>query len=139
MKTNKNTRVTLFVYGTLLKGFGNHKHLMRNATFVGEGTTKGRMYALGISGTFPGAKFEEDGTIRGEVYEVTKPELKDIDALEGHHDNRKDLSLYYRRPVLVQMADGTAREALSYEYQPDCDKRRPISSGDFRVYVKEHK
>jgi gamma-glutamylaminecyclotransferase len=82
--TNGLPRV--FVYGTLKKGYGNHR-LLSGATCIGATQVEGphRMVDLGY---FPGAVRVDlergPGVLRGEVYEVTTEILGSLDLLEGH-------------------------------------------------------
>ena len=74
---------TVFVYGSLKKGFGNH-HLLEDAEYVGKAETVSSNYTMYNLGAFPGVK--EGGTtcITGEVYKVTDDELVRLHRLEGH-------------------------------------------------------
>ena len=74
---------TVFVYGSLKKGFGNH-HLLEDAEYVGKAETVSNDYTMYNLGAFPGVK--EGGTtcITGEVYRVTDAELVRLHRLEGH-------------------------------------------------------
>jgi len=71
------------VYGTLKKGYGNHR-LLINQRFVGQGKTTDR-YPLVISG-LP-YLIEDKGkghNVEVEVYKVDDTTFDNIDALEGH-------------------------------------------------------
>ena len=72
----------LFVYGTLMRGYGNH-HLLNEARFLGIANVQGSLYGFGIPGfdLFP----RGNGLVYGELYEFEEgPILERIDALEGH-------------------------------------------------------
>lgn len=70
----------LAVYGTLKKGYGNHR-LLEQSKFVGQGWVKD--YALLDHGWFPAA-FPFDGSkIFVEVYEIDTTTLAHTDRLEG--------------------------------------------------------
>lgn len=58
----------VFVYGTVIRGFGNHR-LMNGASFLGHGTAEGTMYSLGA---FPAVvRADRPGSsVSGEVYSV---------------------------------------------------------------------
>jgi gamma-glutamylcyclotransferase (GGCT)/AIG2-like uncharacterized protein YtfP len=77
-------RVRVFVYGTLKRGQSNHG-LLINEQYIGADciTMNGRMIDLGA---FPGVvrDQQDEGTIRGEVYEVCEDTLNALDWLEGH-------------------------------------------------------
>ena len=89
----------VFVYGTLLRGQGNH-HLLKTARYEGQARTRAayRMHSLG---GFPGVVAVTDGpeAIEGEVYFVDAATLARLDRLEGH-------PRFYRRTVIA-LADGT--------------------------------
>lgn len=128
----------VFVYGTLMSGFRNNERYLskRGAKKVGDGTTGGRMVSLGM---YPAAKFGDGGTIKGEVYDVTKDHVESMDGLEGCHFGKPQISLYYRRPVLVTMDDGKQVEAHTYEYQQSWGDRPLIKGGDWKAFCEENK
>lgn len=70
----------VMVYGTLMRKQSNHRYL-RDSKFLGEATTKGKMFTLGY---FPAIQLGEEGTIHGEVFEIDEPTLVELDHLEGH-------------------------------------------------------
>ena len=71
----------VFVYGTLKKGFGNHRRL-GESPLVGKCSIPGTMYSLG---PYPAITTEQpNGPVAGEIYEVTDSVLDSLDALEGH-------------------------------------------------------
>lgn len=82
----------IFVYGTLKKGFGNHR-VMGDSKLLGEVNIKGfRMYSLG---GYPALTLGNN-EIKGEVYEVTDENtLKNIYRLEGYSGVRDSSSNWY--------------------------------------------
>lgn len=106
----KDKRILLFVYGTLKRG-GYNSYLLKKAKFLGEGETldKFAMYVNG-SGSVPFViKNEKVSTIKGELYEVDKKTLKEVDSLEGHP------FFYKREKVQVRLKDsGEVVEAWMY-------------------------
>ena len=70
----------VFCYGTLKQGFGNH-HRLADSPFVGHAITSGVMYDLGA---FPAVSLHGTNQIHGELYEVTRDVLMDLDRLEGY-------------------------------------------------------
>ena len=72
----------IFVYGTLKKGYGNHR-VMQNAegVFVQEDTLQG--YDIYDLGGIPGV-IEGEGEVTGEVFSVSDEGLPYLDRLEGH-------------------------------------------------------
>ena len=83
----------VFVYGTLKKGFGNHR-LLTKAKFIANACIfDGKMLDLGA---FP-ALVEGDMDIEGELYEVDKATFAALDRLEGHPTfyKRKRVEAYF--------------------------------------------
>jgi gamma-glutamylaminecyclotransferase len=111
------TRV--FVYGSLMKGFTNHRLLM-SARFVGTAKTRAQFTMLDMR-AFPGI-VPGHGEVTGELYDVTPDELARLDQLEGHPN-------FYRRTPIV-LADGT--EASTYVLRKTFFGAPVIASGDWR-------
>ena len=91
MKGMKLTNL-VFVYGTLKKGFGNHR-LLAKAKFIAPAfIMDGKMLNLGA---FP-AVIAGDMDIEGEIYSVDKDTLASLDRLEGHPTfyERKQVEAY---------------------------------------------
>lgn len=78
---------TIFVYGTLKRGFPNHA-LMQGATFLGEASTVER-YPMIVQGqSFSPVMIPEAGLghcIKGELWEVGDAQLAALDVLESTH------------------------------------------------------
>lgn len=90
----------VFVYGSLLRGFGNHR-LLKDSKLLGVNSTKKRYKMISLGG-FPGvlkARKEElhkkflFKNIIGELYEVDAFTLRALDALEGN-------GYFYKREVV---------------------------------------
>lgn len=81
----------LFVYGSLMHGLGNHRHL-KGATWVGPALTS-PSFDLFDLGAFPALVEGGARQVFGEVYEVTPEQLELIDQLEGH-------PTFYRRRAI---------------------------------------
>jgi gamma-glutamylcyclotransferase (GGCT)/AIG2-like uncharacterized protein YtfP len=93
----------IFVYGTLLRGFGNYRRLLeKQATFITEAETP-PTYTLLHLGGFPGLIAEGTTAVKGEVFEFDSDGvLQGLDWLEGHP------TFYTRTPI--KLADGTDAE-----------------------------
>lgn len=113
----------VFVYGTLMQGYGNHRNYLSQSEFLGKGEITG--YALYAVSSFPGVVLEAGEKVKGEVYNVDDPTLKRLDSLEGEG------SLYLRKQVEVllngQLVQGWAylwnhetegSEKITYDAQP---------------------
>lgn len=90
----------VFVYGTLLKGFGNHRILRDgDAEFLGKATVEGYRI-FGGSVPFAFATNNPEDKLEGEVYLVDMRTLKNLDILEGNG------RFYHRTPVSVVLETG---------------------------------
>ncbi len=101
--TNRNDSpgpvITLFVYGTLKRGFPNHDHFCRNAIDIQPATVWGRLYDLGA---YPALEVPEESilahgtddpladaatqarlTADMAVYAADTPPAEDWDAIQG--------------------------------------------------------
>jgi gamma-glutamylcyclotransferase (GGCT)/AIG2-like uncharacterized protein YtfP len=92
MTTDKHL---VFVYGTLMRGHGNHRILQEfNATFIGEARTLApyMMLYAGIPYVIHAEDYGdhmETHPVKGEVYEVDKAGLQRLDRLEGYRPGRE--------------------------------------------------
>jgi len=118
----------LFVYGTLMQGFGLHPTLERiDANRRGRGRIDAEMYAAGIPHVIQG-----DGTVHGEVYDVNEENLGPIDAIE---------SGYKRTETECQMENGDTVTVEYYQSRWSEDELTRtcefVESGDFRDHVNQ--
>jgi gamma-glutamylcyclotransferase (GGCT)/AIG2-like uncharacterized protein YtfP len=98
---------TVFVYGSLKKGFANHPYVS-DQNLISTGVLYGfDMFNLG---RFPALK-EGQGKVTGEVYEVDEATFALLDRLEGHP------TMYKRQENLVHLPYGDSLEAWVYIYQ----------------------
>jgi len=100
--------MTLFVYGTLKKGFENH-YFLEGASFLGSATTKHRYPMVNIVKAYPyliNAK-GKGKQIKGEAYTINETILKRVDALEGYPD-------YYMRDEITILTDRGELKAVTY-------------------------
>lgn len=115
------TRV--FVYGSLLRGQPNHR-LLERSVLVGAASTEPR-FQLHDLGAFPGMVADGAQAVLGEVYEVDRATLAELDQLEGH-------PRWYRRTPIA-LADGSRAE--TYLLTPAQVRDRPIvPNGDWRAH-----
>jgi len=112
------TRV--FVYGSLLRGLGNHR-LLERARFVGVARTPAR-FTMHDLGAFPAIANDGHTAIVGEVYAVDGPTLERLDRLEGHPTH------YRREPI--ELEDGEL--AHIYVYVASLAGAQVVASGDWR-------
>jgi len=74
---------TIFVYGTLKRGFRNH-HLLHDSEYLGKATTAEPYIMTVVEGIPFVSRDEQLSHIHGEVYSVTKITLDKLDELEEH-------------------------------------------------------
>jgi gamma-glutamylcyclotransferase (GGCT)/AIG2-like uncharacterized protein YtfP len=128
----------LFVYGTLKRGFYNHR-LLKDSQFLGYATTKEKfpltkaLFGLPVMLPFQGYGH----LIRGEVYEVNTQLLKAIDEVEGHPSTHK-------RELITVIGDVARKEikfVSTYFYQEltltDVDEKDLISEYQQNIGVQE--
>jgi gamma-glutamylcyclotransferase (GGCT)/AIG2-like uncharacterized protein YtfP len=119
------TLSTVFVYGTLRKGFGNHR-LLENpgVRYLGKDYLTGfRMVSCGgFPAIFPvgPVQSDSDDIIMGELYEVDDDTMYNLDRLEG-------VPFHYQR-VKATTVNGT--DAWVY-VQDEGGSRTPVPSGDW--------
>lgn len=115
--------VTVFVYGTLMRGQINHSYYLSKSEFLGEAELSG--YAMYAVSSFPGIVTEPSEKVKGEVYSVDVETLRKLDCLEGEG------SLYLRKIVDLQLNYETIQgfvyiwnhsirdlQKINYESQP---------------------
>lgn len=111
----------VFVYGTLKKGFGNHR-LLEKSRFIRKAEIPGTMYNLGA---FPGIRPSDSSSlVAGEIYEVDDPTLDRLDTLEGHPN------FYVRRTVDIPGLTHWGKQAWVYYINPEyITGRSPMAEG----------
>jgi gamma-glutamylcyclotransferase (GGCT)/AIG2-like uncharacterized protein YtfP len=131
----------LFVYGTLMSGFHNHR-LLKDATFIEKGITSGYMISLGgfpavytVDNVDPG----DMNCIHGELYEIDEKILAHCDRLEGYRGPGDQYNFYDRVTTSVythslSMKNEGPVDAFMYEFRGDTN-REEIESGCWRTYV----
>ena len=114
---------TIFVYGTLKRGFPNYNEQRLGAFYCGNCTTVER-YALVIADQYYVPVLLKDNyktakeCIAGELYQVDQQTLKWLDKLEGIGKPKG----YQRIEIKVLMASGELKTAYAYmKYHKDLD------------------
>lgn len=116
-----NTQHLLAVYGTLRKGYGNHR-LLNGARFIRDQWLAG-FIMCGTSIPFVFSSRLPGQEIKIEIYEVDQKTLERIDRLEGHPN-------WYRR----EMVETDVGRAWIYLVQEDGVRHMPIiKSGDWET------
>lgn len=119
----------VFVYGTLLRGEGNHG-LLASARFIGAAKTRPEFSFHDLGGC-PGLIADlppplSQQAVTGEVYEVTVFTLRTLDRLEGHP------TFYQRKPI--ELASGAL--VMTYILPLQFANRPVIISGCWRTHKK---
>ncbi|MFQ5352882.1 MAG: gamma-glutamylcyclotransferase [Candidatus Binatia bacterium] len=129
------TRV--FVYGSLLQGFGNHV-LLHGATCLGEATTAPEFTMVSL-GVFPGVYLDGDTTIQGEVYEVDEAQEARLNGLEGVDHDCPERGLYRREFIDVNLEGYGKVNVLIYIYNGSRWRSDDeiVESGSWRQYRRE--
>jgi gamma-glutamylaminecyclotransferase len=103
----------VFVYGTLKRGFPNHRY-MTGATFVAEARTVDA-YPLVVGGTwFTPYLIPEKGEghrVKGELWDVPEHMMPALDTLESVH-----LPNGYRRSIISVVLDGSGERVEAWIY-----------------------
>lgn len=123
----------LFVYGTLLTNHGNWRYLL--APRIGKPDTI-TGFTLHSLGGFPGIKLSENGeSVVGEVFDITKEELPNIDRLEGYVEGGKNNTFYER----IKVVTDSGELCWTYLYLGNVSTRAKIESGSWQTHVDERR
>ena len=125
----------VFFYGTLMTPFNRTGRLDQHLVYKGRGSIAAALFDLGI---YPAAVPDADGTVVGEVYEMTQPApaLRALDELEGYRPADPETSLYTRRRCPVNMEDGSLLHAWVCFYNAPLGRAERIESGDYLEHLK---
>jgi gamma-glutamylcyclotransferase (GGCT)/AIG2-like uncharacterized protein YtfP len=116
----------LFVYGTLMRGYGNHV-LLQDSEFIDTASTENE-YKLVASGIPFLLELDSSYPVLGEIYKIDDETLPSIDALEGHP------YMYERKIISVVSSSGEVYEAWTYFYTNPNSGGQEIKSGSYRDY-----
>ena len=123
-----NRNILIATYGTLRKGFGNHR-LIKDAEYKGTFNTE-PIYNLHDLGGFPGLKNGGKTSVVMEVYAVNEEEAKWVDSLEGYHPDVKPT--FYDKEFI----DTPWGKAGVYIYVNNLDRAPLVESGDYYLAKK---
>jgi gamma-glutamylaminecyclotransferase len=115
----------IFVYGTLLRGFGNWRWALKDrAQFVKEDSIRG--FTMVRLGGFPGIITIGNGVVMGEVFEFDDDKvLADLDRLEGHP------RFYKRTPIKTESGEQVEVYVLNRAWNYG-DHVNVVQSGSWR-------
>lgn len=131
----KPGHVILFVYGTLMKGFGNH-HCIAAGEFLGPAQVPGMLYVNGLPyARYDGGMLDQMMSfIQGELYLVDEVTLRRCDRLEGYTPGMKQNPDWYYR-LQVDTKDGYP--VFMYHVEAPPKHAEYIPTGSYRVYRDE--
>jgi gamma-glutamylcyclotransferase (GGCT)/AIG2-like uncharacterized protein YtfP len=123
----------LFVYGTLLTGFGNWSYYLAPQEGTPNTLAGYTMYSLG---GFPAIieTGNPDDVVRGEVFQVDSQRLRKIDFLEGYREEGSNGN-HYNRVEVELLGSGIRAFTYVYAHPESLDSRPAVAEGDWRRYV----
>lgn len=119
----------VFVYGTLMKGFGNYNYYLKDRIIsLKKGETEGLLYHLPAG--YPGM-IEGKGTVKGQIVELlNNGDIEKLDGLEGFYGEGKN-NLYDRIEKEVFTEDGETLYCQAYIYR-DIEYAR-----NYGIYIQD--
>jgi gamma-glutamylcyclotransferase (GGCT)/AIG2-like uncharacterized protein YtfP len=116
-----DTNILVAVYGSLKKGFGNHRLLSDSFLLVrSECNTSDSSFTMGSLGSYPGVVEGGTDKIQVEIYMVSPEVLLRLDRLEGHPS-------FYKRKVFEFSCESEGGDekvsAWMYIYQDTLNNR----------------
>lgn len=114
----------VFVYGTLKRGYHNHR-LLEKALYLGKARTTAKWAMIGKSLPFPYLLERNDNGyyVEGEVYEVSDSELWALDRLEGvpTHYRKENVYVKYLDDNVYEQATVYVKTSFSKDYEDKTD------------------
>ena len=127
----------VFFYGTLMTGFDRRRRagIEGKLSFTGRGWIRASLFDLGI---YPAAVPASEGTVWGEVYQMTEPQgvLAVLDEIEGYSATTPEHSLYVREQAVATLDDGRVVDVWVYFYNAPLGRAPQITSGDYLDHVR---
>lgn len=124
----------LFVYGTLMRGYPNHRVMPPESIFLDKATLPGfSLVAIGGK-AYPGLVPNDEAMVKGEAWMV--PDFKRTDGLEGYDPKNPKYSHYLRESVKIKLEDsGEEVWAETYVYNRGSEGLPNVPNGDWRAYA----
>ena len=120
----------IFTYGTLKKGFSNHRILDGKYDNMEKGVTKGVLYNVAC---FP-ALIHGEEAVKGEIFYISDESynqvVRSMDWLEGYDQDYLKDSMYIREIVEVEKEDGNKIECYTYIWNESIDGLEKLN-GEF--------
>lgn len=131
--TATKTTTTVFVYGTLKQGFGNHR-LLADSEFIGSAVSHDRfeMKTCGFPCLIKPREADASqplACVAGELYEVDDATLEQLDRLEGNG------SMYQREKINFEITDAKyeVHEAWVYIWLRGTDRLAPVTLDHWEI------
>jgi gamma-glutamylcyclotransferase (GGCT)/AIG2-like uncharacterized protein YtfP len=105
----------VFVYGTLKRGYANHRVMLRaDGKYLGEAVVSG--YACINTPWYPYAIKQANAKIKGEVFELENENIVHLDTLEGYpsHYDRDIIKTKYGDCWIYYSKDDFSKEIIKY-------------------------
>ena len=136
----------VFVYGTLMQGFGNHRVMERaKGKFVSKTYIRDKDIYFVSLGSFP-AVVDGEGIVKGEIYEIPETKVDDwgtskypvhiLDSLEGYNPNNPN-SMYLRRRIVAVTPTGKKIWVSYYHWNGKVSPELKIKDGDWAKAVRK--
>ncbi|TXH08130.1 MAG: gamma-glutamylcyclotransferase [Spirochaetes bacterium] len=126
----------LFVYGSLKRGFGNHRFLSES-TFLATTTTADPAYSMLSLGAFPAVVDGGVDMIQGELYEVDDNTLAQIDMLEGNGRFYERFQVLLSNGEVAWMYHLVGATALSHGSEMQTSNGIAVWEDDFSNYINK--
>lgn len=127
----------LFVYGSLLRGFGHpmHEVLQRYAVYQGPGYINGKLFDIG---DYPGLILSNNvrKVVEGEIYTIRDEDnlFLLLDRYEGCDKHAEQPCEYQRDVVTINNDEDITMLAWSYLYKHPVENNRLIPDGNYLTY-----
>ena len=127
----------VFVYGTLMSGYGNNR-LLDLDNLICETTVNGSLWSVA---PFPGYRREGEGVVHGELYWVDDDSMFHLDNLEGYFGDTDPNNMYNRIVTKVSHPEYKDHIVYIYEWNEPIDeikyKYKEITTGNYRDFNYE--
>lgn len=127
---------TIFVYGTLMRGFYGYNKYLKDSTFLGLGRIKGKIYQTNSG--YPVVTISKNGyDIYGELFEIDKNTMIKLRNYEGVYS----FFTYYKEEILpVTLNDNSVKYARVFVAHPIAKPlikltAKKIKCGNFKEYI----
>ena len=136
----------VFVYGTLMQGFGNHR-VMEEAQgkFITKAFIRDKDIFFVSLGSFP-AVIDGKGIVFGEIYEIPDEKIKTwrgdlypikvLDSLEGYNSKTRN-GMYLRKRAVAVTPKGEKIWVSYYYWNGEVNAQMKIKHGDWGKAVKK--